>query len=203
MGKSVEYLRNNPDKLLERSVPHLPSYQPLAALIQKLEGKHNFESPSHLRLLVDADLVLAVSEFRRTANLEGWMSYFARAAEKARESQTLGYPEGEEIVKGDVIDATTAIDLILSAKLVVGFHPDQATDYIIELAEVLVIPYCIVPCCVFPSEFPNRQLSDGRQVRYYSELLIYLQEKARNLQTAKLDFHFTDTAKNIALYTVD
>jgi len=200
MGKSVEYLRNNPDKLRERSVPHLPSYQPLASLVHKLEGKKEFESPSHLRLLVDADLVIAVSEFRRTGNLEGWMSYFARATEKGRETQTLGYSEGEEVAKGDIIDAKSAIEIILKAKLVVGFHPDQATDYIIELAEELVIPCCVVPCCVFPSEFPNRQLSDGSQVRCYSELLIYLKEKSKKLQTAKLDFHFTETAKNVALY---
>lgn len=201
IGKSVEYLRNNPDKLRERSVPHLPSYQPLASIIHKLEGKSSFESPTHLRILVDSDLVLAVSEFKRTTDLDDWISYFLRATEKGKDTQTLGYSEGEDVAEGDIVDAKLAIEIILKAKLVVGFHPDQATDFTIELAQELGIPFCIVPCCVFPSEFPGRQLADGRQVRCYSELLIYLKEKAKNLQTAKLGFHFTETAKNIALYS--
>mmetsp|Transcript_13435 Transcript_13435/g.32391 ORF Transcript_13435/g.32391 Transcript_13435/m.32391 type:complete len:169 (-) Transcript_13435:1423-1929(-) len=168
-----------------------------------MEGKSSFESPSHLRLLVDEDLVLAVSDFRRTNNIEGWTTYFLRATEKGKEMQTLGYSEGKDVAEGDVVDAKLAIESILKAKLVVGFHCDQATDYVIDLAEELGVPYCLVPCCVFPSEFPNRQLSDGSRVRCYSELLTYLSEKAKNLRTGKLGFHFAETAKNIVLYTVD
>lgn len=168
-----------------------------------MEGKIEFEAPCHLRLLVDADLVLAVSDFRRTKSIEGWTSYFLHGTEKGKETQTLGYSEGKDVAEEDVVDAKLALDFILKAKLVVGFHPDQATDYIIALAEELSVPYCLVPCCVFPSEFPNRRLSDGSHVRCYSELLTYLSENAKNLRRAELCFHFTETAKNIALYTVD
>ena len=42
--------------------------------------------------------------------------------------------------------------------MIVGFHPDQATEAIIDLALLLKVPFCIVPCCAFPSEFPNRFL---------------------------------------------
>ena len=203
IGKSVEYLRNNPDKLKERSIPNLPTYQPLASLVHKMEERNSFEPPSHLRILVDADLVVAVSEFRRTNDVEDWISYFVSATKKGMLSNPLGYSEGMEAADGDIIDAKLALDTILKAKLIVGFHPDQATDYIIELARVLGVPYCLVPCCVFPSDFPNRRLADGNPVRTYSQLLSYLKAKAERIQTAKLGFHFTETAKNIALYTVD
>ena len=86
-------------------------------------------------------------------------------------------------------------------KLVVGFHPDQATDYCIELAQILDVPFCIVPCCVFPSEFPNRILENGERVRTYQQLIEYLKMKSPDVKSAHLDFHFTETAKNIVLYT--
>ena len=35
--------------------------------------------------------------------------------------------------------------------LLVGMHPDQATDSIVDAALHLGIPFAVVPCCVFPS----------------------------------------------------
>ena len=119
-------------------------------------------------------------------------------------------------------------------KLIVGFHPDQATESCIDLAKILNIPFCIVPCCVFPSEFPNRRLilKEEEQnvqhqqqqqqqqlvpVRTYSQFLKYLRQKptttttnevcsngnsSKKILTAYLDFHFTETAKNVVLYTL-
>jgi hypothetical protein len=153
------------------------------------------------------------------------------------------------------------LDLLSSGriKLIVGFHPDQATEPCIDLARVLGIPYCVVPCCVFPAEFPNRRLrlaplpsspssssssskdgnssdKDGNNnpnsehkeekqlvpVRTYQQFLDYLRIKATTstpatsaigsdndaspistiIHTAYLDFPFTETAKNIVLYTL-
>ena len=109
-----------------------------------------------------------------------------------------------------------------------------------DLAILLNIPFCVVPCCVFPSEFPQRKiraslegifavkgasqeassakvgdLNDGREVgdsdegviervRTYSQFMAYLKAKYQpnNVQTATLQFHFTETAKNIVLYTL-
>ena len=148
-------------------------------------------------------------------------------------------------------------------KLVVGFHPDQATEPCIDLAMVLGVPFCVVPCCVFPSEFPDRRLrlspsvmqqqqrSDGDDrngndddyeqeeqlvlVRNYNQFLDYLRQKPTTntesstississssspgddearitttdssssniIHTAYLDFPFTETAKNVVLYTL-
>jgi hypothetical protein len=200
--KSVEYLRAHPDQARERAVPNLPTYQPLAALIHKMEGTTSFCSPSHLRILVDTDLVAAIRNFRKSNDIDTWVQFFSAAQERGKHAATLGYSEGEERSQGDIVDATRALQTILKAKLVVGFHPDQATDASIDLAEELGIPFCVVPCCVFPSEFPNRRLADGSRVRCYSQLLEYLKSKAERMQAAKLAFHFTETAKNIALYTL-
>ena len=108
-----------------------------------------------------------------------------------------------------VSDAQKAWCLFQRVKLVVGFHPDQATDACIELAEELEVPVCIVPCCVFPSEFPNRKLEiqDGNgeatttRVRDYRQLLLYLQQKHPKLRKWSLEFHETETSRNVVLYT--
>jgi hypothetical protein len=172
--------------------------------------------------------------------------------------------DGDGVVDEDDKKMISILNILSSGriKLIVGFHPDQATESCIDLAKILNIPFCIVPCCVFPSEFPNRRLvlieeeeeeqqqkqkqqqqrnnnnndkeynnnnvvsndnnssNDKQQqlvpVRTYNQFLKYLRQKpttttneaSRNsninnkILTAYLDFHFTETAKNVVLYTL-
>ena len=51
---------------------------------------------------------------------------------------------------------------LLGACCLVGLHPDQATNPIIEVANALCKPFVIVPCCVFAREFPDRRLCGDR-----------------------------------------
>jgi len=100
--------------------------------------------------------------------------------------------------------AKEAYQLITKTKLIVGFHPDQATEAIIDMALLLQIPFCIVPCCVFPCEFPNRKIKreDGTftKVRDYHTFLEYLRNKDERIKVDQLDFQFTETARNVVLY---
>ena len=76
------------------------------------------------------------------------------------------------------------------------------TEACVDLALVLGVPFCVVPCCVFPAEFPARtNPADGTRLRTYQQLLEYLCRKADHIRTADLDFPFTETAKNRVLYT--
>lgn len=209
--KSIQYLRDHPEEAERRSVPGVQTYQPLAALLPRLEDKtevSDFASPRHMRILVDDDLVEAIRCYRRDHTddkVDRWNQYWQSATRRGQEAMPLGYKEDDEAddigADGQIKTAQEALETILSAKLVVGFHPDQATDPCIELAKELKIPYCVVPCCVFPSEFPDRRLADGSRVRCYSELIQYLQERhAPSIRTERLHFHFTETAKNLVLY---
>lgn len=45
-----------------------------------------------------------------------------------------------------------------------------------DLALALGKPFAVVPCCVYPSEFPRRAL-DGTAVSSYDQLLAYLVSK--------------------------
>jgi hypothetical protein len=42
--------------------------------------------------------------------------------------------------------------------VIVGLHPDQATDAIVDAALAFQKPFAVVPCCVFPYLFTHRRL---------------------------------------------
>ncbi len=65
------------------------------------------------------------------------------------------------------------------ADLIIGLHPDEATDDIIEMSMQDFKPFVCVPCCVFPNKFPNRKLkASGKVVRSLNQLIEYIMEKA-------------------------
>jgi hypothetical protein len=58
-------------------------------------------------------------------------------------------------------------ELLASASLLVGLHPDQPTGVIATVAcgRVPPAPMAVVPCCVFSELFPTRRLGSGRPIR--------------------------------------
>eukprot|EP00949_MAST-11_sp_MAST-11-sp1_P004428 g4428.t1 len=48
--------------------------------------------------------------------------------------------------------------LLKECTAIIGMHPDQATDAIVDVAIQVKKPYAIVPCCVFAKMFPHRKL---------------------------------------------
>lgn len=75
--------------------------------------------------------------------------------------------------------------------LVVGLHPDQATEPILDFAVREKIPFAVAPCCVFPRMFPDRRvlLIDGTAaaVVAYDQLIQYLVQRGSALKGV-LDF---------------
>lgn len=200
--RSVEYLRRNPEEARKRAVPGLPTFQPLATLIPHLEGLPEFSKPRHLRVLVDQALVDAIAEYLETQSTTRWAFFWSNASEKALTCETLGYKEPSSTNVNQVIGAAAALKIILETRLVVGFHPDQATEACIDLALLLNVPFCVVPCCVFPSEFPERKTNGGTRVKTHPQLVEYLMRKTDEIRQASLNFHFSETAKNLVLYTL-
>jgi Zinc finger C-x8-C-x5-C-x3-H type (and similar) len=58
--------------------------------------------------------------------------------------------------------------------MLVGMHPDQATDAIVDCALQAGIPFAVVPCCVFPSLMAA---SRGARLRSREQLIAYLVNK--------------------------
>jgi len=65
-------------------------------------------------------------------------------------------------------------ELVHNCSMIVGMHPDQATEPIIRLAQRLQVPFALLPCCVMPTLFPNR-IYKGQPVRSYRVFCQYLQ----------------------------
>jgi len=74
------------------------------------------------------------------------------------------------------------LDLWKSVDLVVGLHPDQATDAIVDLSLESGTPFACVPCCVFPTLYSHRLLRDGTAVRSLEQLIQYLMEKSPDIK---------------------
>ena len=51
-----------------------------------------------------------------------------------------------------------AVDVVSKCNLIVGMHPDQAVDAIIDAALYKNISFFVVPCCTYSREFPNRRI---------------------------------------------
>lgn len=90
-------------------------------------------------------------------------------------------------------EAEEFLTFLNSARVVLGLHPDEATEGIVDWAIEQKRGFCIVPCCVFARLFPNRRLADdsaagSRQVRTHQDLCEYLQLKHRRIRCTALNF---------------
>ena len=68
------------------------------------------------------------------------------------------------------------IDMLKDCTMLVGMHPDGATDAIIKVATREQKPWAVVPCCVFPTQFPHRRLpgKPNSPVKSYEDYCEYI-----------------------------
>jgi hypothetical protein len=94
----------------------------------------------------------------------------------------------------DVQDASEALSIMSDCSMVIGLHPDQATEAAVDFALAMNKPFAVVPCCVFSSHFPNRRLRGSTQqqprvrVKTTSQLVQYLCEKDERIRFETLPF---------------
>ncbi|EQC34844.1 hypothetical protein SDRG_07648 [Saprolegnia diclina VS20] len=82
----------------------------------------------------------------------------------------------------------TKVEHMHHVSLLLGMHPDEATDVIVDVALAFNKPFAIVPCCVFADKFPHRRTPSGDAVTTYDELVAYLVAKHPRIQTTFLPF---------------
>lgn len=70
-------------------------------------------------------------------------------------------------------------DLLSRVALVFGFHPDEATEPIVDWAIRARVPLAVVPCCVFGRLFPHRRRADGGEVTSFDDFVGYLRGMLR------------------------
>eukprot|EP00960_Hanusia_phi_P038702 753557-Hanusia_phi.AAC.3 len=81
--------------------------------------------------------------------------------------------------------------LLQNCSCVVGMHPDQATEPIVDFAIAMNKPFAVIPCCVFPKQSifrTNQQSSDQDLVVTYEDFISYVQSKHPELKRHCLEF---------------
>jgi len=126
---------------------------------------------------------------RRPSKLRSWQTSYHRKHPEARVPKHY-----QAVFTPDFLEAQ---DISLtSVKLIVGLHPDEATEPIVATALALDLPFAVIPCCVFAASFPLRRLKDGSSPSSYEEFLTYLKEKDAGIQEEILSF----SGKNTVLF---
>lgn len=78
--------------------------------------------------------------------------------------------------------------LLGQCSVLLGLHPDQPTEDIVDSALRLGKPFAVVPCCVYPRLFPQRRTETGQGVVTYKGFVKYLRAKDVNIRCAWLPF---------------
>jgi hypothetical protein len=129
------------------------------------------------------------------------------AGEQATEERTAGIEATTDESKvaenrdgdGRIIDSyETALHILRNCSLIVGMHPDQAAEPIIDFALANNKPFAVVPCCVYSRCFPKRVDENGDPVRTYDQFIRYLMSKNESVHCIQLDFE----GKNLLLYSL-
>ncbi|KAF9564571.1 hypothetical protein EC968_004454 [Mortierella alpina] len=81
------------------------------------------------------------------------------------------------------------------ASIIIGMHPDQATEPIVTMALQHHKPFAVVPCCVFAHENPQRRLLGGGEVNTTLDFIQYLMEKRLPCVESLASNHLTDIHK--------
>jgi len=101
--------------------------------------------------------------------------------------------ENERLVPLDHCDVLKSLE---ECSVVLGLHPDGATDAIVDFALAKGKPFAILPCCVYNKHFTSRKTVGGGPVRNHAELVDYLQAKHESIQRVELDCD----GRNICLF---
>lgn len=84
----------------------------------------------------------------------------------------------------------------LKVCLVLGLHPDQATEPLVDVCLKNDLKFAVIPCCVFAAENPERRLKNGSNPNTYETFCDYLVEKSDFIFTHFLSFR----GRNKVLY---
>ena len=187
-------------------------------LLPKLNLQPPFQAPFHLRMFFDDRLLEAL----RPHNQPKWSMFWQESCQRVeildstfkehhKKKAPTANNEGGMVVEAHIIDsADQAWEIFQSTSLVIGFHPDEASDACVDFALERKLPFVVSPCCVFPSFFPHRRIfqSDGepKSVSSYDDYIQYLRQKHAKMRMGRLKFasaakgHGAGLTRNTVLY---
>jgi hypothetical protein len=158
-------------------------YHRTAPLLQYVDNVYcetiDMRPPQHFRMFFDDEIWQA-----SLTNLDGGVNpAYDESCKKAMRAewthQGLVVDEAKEVESREetIPEWYHVAETFRDCSVIVGLHPDQAVEAIIDFALATNKPFAVLPCCVYSKEFPKRQLR-GKPVRKYEELVEYLVAKA-------------------------
>jgi hypothetical protein len=92
-------------------------------------------------------------------------------------------------------------EAIQNASLLIGLHADGATEAIVDAALLYQKPFVVVPCCVFPTLFPQRRVvmpgaEESVPVRLHEQFCQFLVQKHPSFHLETLPFE----GRNVAVW---
>lgn len=119
------------------------------------------------------------------------------SSEYGGEAERLPLPRQlEQYFDSSFATAPRTRELWEKSSCVVGMHPDEATEDIVDLSLEYGKAFAIVPCCVFPEMNRHRRMPDGSPVRSWEQFLQYLESKDEGIRRQTLPF----PGRSVVLY---
>lgn len=183
------------------------------------EAKKEVKIPDHFRCLFhphlweeDAIGLLKPPSLEQKENETEILAYnaflaaqtkiFNRWTAKTRRKKALDVHNKKHFVKPWDLSVSKEKFLSLKRKLrecsaIVGLHPDQSTDYIIDYALKTSKPFAVIPCCLHSKQFSGKKNVERQAIRDFEKLLEFYKRKAPGcIFSSTLDFD----GKNTVLY---
>lgn len=117
--------------------------------------------------------------------------------------------DGSNLMLPHHLTTTKEQELLRTCSMIVGMHPDSATEAIIDMSQQLMsncsvggnqVPFALLPCCVMPSLFPKRMYL-GQPVRAFRTFCQYLHHKCANSSIQMQEDHLAFMGRNLILFT--
>ena len=99
----------------------------------------------------------------------------------------------EDILHYDTWGWAELRELLENCSCIVGMHPDQAAEGIVDFALRMKKPFALIPCCVYSKQFPRKKTPSGAQVSNYQDLVDHLRAKHPDIRTMKMPFEGKNT----------
>ena len=111
-------------------------------------------------------------------------------------------PQITKCFDDDFITNPDHSSLVKETPLVLGMHPDQATESIVDFALLHKKPFAIVPCCIFLRELGSHRFDANQKlVTTYEQFVDYLQNKHPKIKRDFLGFRGRNMILSLFNYT--
>lgn len=126
-------------------------------------------------------------------HLRCWFSFGnIKVNEKVLSEETCDLYAKDELI--NLKEASIKLKRLLeNSSIIIGLHPDQATEYIIDYCLKYKKPFAVIPCCVF---FKSKLFKHRKHIKTYQKFIQFLINKNKQIKQKQLGF----PGRNICLY---